>query len=81
MTEDSPIRAVLNKSRLKAVTVYGAIGLVFHEPVFMIAKATTKVETDRFVLEMAGKLRNPYSSRKVHLVADNHRSHIYCNKA
>ena len=59
-----------------AVTLYGAVGRPLKNGYFyMLAKATDIAETKRFLVELAGALKNPYSRSKPYLVMDNHQAH------
>lgn len=69
------IAAPRNRTYLKSVTVFGAIGACLSEPVFMAARSTNQVEFRRFLNEIAWHLRNPYRRSKPYLVMDNHPSH------
>lgn len=69
------VAAPLNKSYLKSVTVFGALGASLKKPVFMGARATNQIEFRRFLDEIAWNLRNPYRRSKPYLVLDNHPAH------
>ena len=59
-----------------AVTLFGAVGRCLKNGYFyMIAKSTDIQEVKRFLVELAGELRNPYSRMKPYLVLDNHGAH------
>ena len=60
---------------LHAVTLYGAVGkCIKGGKLFMTGVATSIPETKRFLVMLAGQLRNPRGP-KPYLCMDNHRSH------
>lgn len=75
MSSDCQVIAQLNNRKLESVTLFGAIGPCLNEPVYMNASATNIQEFKRFIIQMAGQLKNPYSARKPYLVLDNHPAH------
>lgn len=75
MSREEPVVAPLNFSRLKSVTLFGAIGLCLKAPVFMMAPATNEEHFAEFLVEIARGLKNQYRQRKPRLVLDNHPAH------
>ena len=70
------IAAPENMKFYSAVTLYGAVGRPLKNGYFyMIANTTDITETKRFLVELAGALKNQYSRQKPYLIMDNHPAH------
>ena len=75
MLRYEPVVAQHNFSRMKSITLYGAIGRCLRHPVFMFAESTDEDSFRDFLAEIARGLIDQYSPRKPFLVLDNHRAH------
>ena len=75
MPADQPVAAPQNDRHLSGVTLFGAIGNCLAQPQYMLGPATDIVSFRKFLLQVVGALRNPYSAARPYLVLDNHPSH------
>ncbi len=71
----APVKMVLNKSRGKSITIFGAIGKHMRSPLFMQAQSTNQSDFVEFLRQLRGSFIEEYSTAKITLVLDNHRAH------
>ena len=72
----APITAPENYNFLSAVTLFGAIGnCIQGGKLYMLANATDIPSTKKFLVQLAGALKDPYTRVKPYLVMDNHGAH------
>ena len=72
MPREKSVDAPLNNQFLSSVTLYGAVGGCLIAPQYMMSNATDIPGVKKFLIQIAGALRNPYSGMKPYLVMDNH---------
>ena len=59
-----------------AVTLFGAVGSCLKGgTLYMTAPATDIPSFKRFLVELAGAVKDPYTKRRPYLVLDNHSAH------
>ena len=59
-----------------AVTLFGACGKSLKEgTLYMTAPATDIVSFKKFLVELAGAIKDPYTKQRPYLVLDNHSAH------
>ena len=70
------IAAPENMKFLSAVTLFGAVGRCLKEgKLYMTAPSTDITSVKRFLVELAGAVRDPYTKERPYLVLDNHSAH------
>ena len=70
------VPALQNLKYLSSVTLFGAVGKSIRGgKLYMIAAATDIVHVKKFLVQLAGALKNPYSAQRPYLCLDNHPAH------
>ena len=70
------IAAPQNLKFYSAITLFGAVGKCLRGgKLYMTADSTDIPNVKRFLVMLAGALRDPYTRVKPYLVMDNHRAH------
>ena len=65
----------MNKTHLKNITLFGAIGMVLTEPVYHMASSTNQFDFVDFLKKVRAAVLPHMVDVKIHLVLDNHRAH------
>ena len=59
-----------------SVTLFGAVGKSLKEgTLYMTAPATDIASFKKFLVELAGAVKDPYTKQRPYLVLDNHSAH------